>query len=423
MKKFIIFLTILVFAFCGGGNNKLPSSAQQHEHEEEGHQHEQEGEEHEHEGEESHLHEENELHVSPQKQKDWGIVVGSVTRQNIASRITLPGILKLNENRTAHVSSFVQGKIVSLSADLGDKAYKGKAMVTINSPEFGQAQANFLQARSKLNLSRREYERAKSLLQEKAIEEKEYLRREAAYKNLSTEYGALGSALHSYGLTHEHIDDLIKKHENMEDEEYKCEIANPNLPLLSPISGTVILRDAIVGEHVEPEKILFTISNLNTLWVSLDAYEKDLPYINQESEVTITSQLYPEKEFQGKIIYISDLIDEKLRTVKIRVEVENAEKLLKPNMYIQGIIENSAEGKSLLAIPEESIQNLNDEKIVFILEEKDLFAVRHIKLGRKVGDKRILISGLKEGEKIVIKGAFNLKAELSKAAFGHVHVH
>ncbi|GAJ03761.1 unnamed protein product, partial [marine sediment metagenome] len=120
---------------------------------------------------------------------------------------------------------------------------------------------------------------------------------------------------------------------------------------------------------------------------------------------------------------ISDLIDEKLRTIKIRVEVKNENSLLKPNMYIQGLIENKAASKELLSIPDEAIQNLNGEKIVFVLGEKNVFAIRHVELGKKVGKKRIIASGLKIGEKIVIKGAFNLKAELSKATFGDVHVH
>jgi cobalt-zinc-cadmium efflux system membrane fusion protein len=202
-----------------------------------------------------------------------------------------------------------------------------------------------------------------------------------------------------------------------------CELADPNLSILSPVEGKVIFRDVIVGEHVEPQKILFTVSNLNTLWAHLDAYEKDLPYISKKSEVAIKSALYPEKEFTGKIAYISDLVDEKLRTIKIRVEVNNDEGLLKPNMYIQGNVENRQTEKKMLAIPEEAIQNINGAKIVFVLEEKNVFAVIHVELGERIGNKRIIAKGLEEGEKIVIKGAFHLRAELTKQSFGAAHVH
>ena len=426
MKKYIILLSLLVFVFCGSKEKNISSLSQDHEaqapevSDQGAHEHEQEANLHE--GEE-HI----ELQLSAKKQKEWGIVVGTATKQDIASKITIPGVLALNQNKTAHISSFVKGKVVSLSSDLGDRVNKKQVMVTINSPDFVQAQATFLQARAKLNLSRQDVERAKMLLQEKAIEQKEYLRREAGHAELSTEYGAAESILHSYGIEHEQIQELIKKCDSLVEKGELCELADPNLCILSPVEGTVIFRDVTVGEHVEPQKILFTVSNLNTLWAHLDAYEKDLPYISKKSEVAIKSPFYPEKEFIGKITYISDTVDEKLRTIKIRVEVKNDEGLLKPNMYIQGNVENRQTEKKMLAIPEEAIQNINGAKIVFVLEEEleeeDVFAVIHVELGERIGNKRIIAKGLEEGEKIVIKGAFNLKAELSKASFGSAHVH
>ena len=185
----------------------------------------------------------------------------------------------------------------------------------------------------------------------------------------------------------------------------------------------MIFRDVVTGEHVEPNKILYTVSDLSTLWAILDVYEKDLPHINKNSHVTITTSIYPGSKFPGKITYISDLVDENLRTVKIRVEVDNKQGFLKPNMYIQGEIENRVEQKNILAISEDAIQNMDGEKIVFVLEEGDIFAARHVSLGYKVGNNRIITQGLSEGDRIVVQGAFYLKAEISKATFGHAHVH
>jgi cobalt-zinc-cadmium efflux system membrane fusion protein len=92
-------------------------------------------------------------------------------------------------------------------------------------------------------------------------------------------------------------------------------------------------------------------------------------------------------------------------------------------MYIQGIIENRLETQQSLAVPEEAVQNLNGEKIVFILEEEGVFAVREVELGLNIEGQRIIAKGLAGGEKIVVKGAFNLKAELNKESFGQAHVH
>lgn len=406
MKKTIILLSLFILAFCGGEEKNISSVSPESEHERE-----------------QEAHETQELHLAPEKQKDWGILVDTATSEDMTSKITLPGVITLNQNRTAHISSFVGGKVVSLNTDLGESIKKGQILLTINSPEFAQAQASFLQSMAKLNLSRKEYERAKMLLKEKAIEEREYLRREAEYEKLRTEVGGLGSILHSYGFDHEQTAKLIQKCASMPPDGDLCELADPNLPIRSPEDGTIIFRDIIIGEPVELNKILFTVSDLSTLWALLDAYEKDLPLITERSEVTIQSPLYPDQEFRGKIVYISNIIDERLRTVKIRVEVKNKEGLLKPNMYIQGIIKNKTFDKTALAVPEEAIQNLNGEKIVFILEKENVFAVRHVKLGEKIGDKRLIIQGLEPSDKIVIKGAFNLKAELTKESLGHAHIH
>jgi len=234
MKKFIIFLAVILMAFCGGRKEK------EREHEVQGeqsqaHAHEQEGLKHEH----------AELQIPVVQQKKWGIVIGKTQKQNIASRFSLPGTLSLNLNKTAHISSFVDGQVVFLSTDLGSKVRKGQPLITINSPGFAQAQADFLRARAKFILSQKEYKRAKMLRKEKAIEEKEYLRREAEYQNNTMEYGASGSQLHIFGITHKQIDELIKKCAALEDKEYKCDIADPNLPLLSPINYCVRPQHAL----------------------------------------------------------------------------------------------------------------------------------------------------------------------------------
>lgn len=418
MKKLIILGTVLFLVFCGNSRNR-PSSVQEavHDHQEADH----ETQEAVVRAEEEHVH--DDLHLTQEQQEEWGLAFVAPSLEALASQAVLPGVLDLNQNKTAHISSFIQGKVVTISADLGDRVHKGQTLAVINSPEFGKAQADFLEARARFLLSQKEYERAKKLFKDKAIEEKEYLRREAEYEKLSTEYGAFGSALHSYGLDHEQIEALIEKCMAAEDEQFRCEVADPLLSLCSPIGGTIVLREAIVGEHVPPEKILFTASDLRTLWAWLDAYEKDIPSISLESRVVIKSSLYPERHFPGNITHISDLIEPKSRTIKIRIEVENREGLLKPHMYIQGIIENEVGARKLLAVPEEAVQTLDGEKIVFVEEERNVFAVRHVKLGRKIGDRRIIAQGLMEGEKIVVNGAFKLKSEMSKATFGHAHVH
>ncbi len=413
MRTYLICMGVLLLAFCSGRERAI----------ERGREHAQEvasGDESVAEDEPEHLH----ITVEPEKQKAWGIRTGTVRKTSLSARIILPGIMALNQNRTAHVSAFVHGQISDLGADLGHKVRLGQPLITLNSPEFARLQAEFLSARAKYNLSRTEYRRAQSLWEAKAIEEKEFLRRQAEHEKLATEYGALGSQLHSLGLTHDQIEALIQKCRLIEDQEYKCEVADPHLPLLSPLSGTVIYRDAVKGAHIEPEQTLLTVSDLSTLWALLDVYENDIPRVTEKSAVTIESALYPGRSFPARITHISDLIDEKLRTLKIRAEVDNSEGLLKPNMYVQGVLEGEVSaGQMVLALPERAVQSLDGEKIVFVREAADAFAVRQVRIGDKVGELRIILAGLIEDEDVVMEGAFALKTELSKGTFGHTHVH
>ncbi len=423
MKELIIPLIAIMFILTGCGtsasdNHTNDGTSENHQHESassSGNHHEQAAE---------HTHESGveTLHLSSEKQKEWNIETIPVEMRDLQAKIQLPGIVVLNQNRTADISSYVAGKVTGIKTDLGSRVQKGDALAVINSPEFAQAQAAFLEARSVYMLSRLEYDRAKMLLEEKAIEKKEHDRREAAYQQASTKYGALGSALHSYGIDHAYIEEMIKKCEFVESQPYKCEVADPFLPIVSPISGTIVFRNIIIGEHIKPEKTIFTITDLNRLWVQLDAYEKDLPHLSTDGEVRIQTSVYGDEIFPGRITYISDVIDEQLRTVTVRVEVENKRLKLKPNMYVRGVIPSPAVHKQL-AVPENALQSLGEEKIVFIQTGPGVFSIRRVEIRDHINGWATVRSGLKSGETIVTEGAFTLKSELSKGTFGHAHAH
>jgi cobalt-zinc-cadmium efflux system membrane fusion protein len=361
----------------------------------------------------------------------WGIETGMVSASDVTSRITVPGVLGLNENRTAHITSFVTGKVVGLSVDLGANVRQGQVLLTINSPEFADAQAEYLDANSRCNLARRDYERALELWETRSIEERDLLRHEAELGQCFTDLAASESSLHSYGVDHDWMDDLKRRSEDLSEGGGDPDlIADANLPIYSPIDGRVIFRDVVVGEHVDPTHTLFTVSRLGTLWALLDVYENDLSYVRSSSDVIVKSPLFPATDFPGRIVYISDVVDETLRTVQTRVEVTNTDGLLKPNMYIQGIVQNRDESAPVIAIPDEAIVMLHGEQTVFLLgppepgEDHLVFLVQHVETGELVGDLRVVTAGLEEGQTIVFEGAFTLKSEIDKSAGGHEgHVH
>lgn len=403
MRKYFLFVIILLFIFCGG--EKTAEKAQEEEPAE-------------------HQHEHEELRVPSEKQKQWGITLGKVSSIDISSKCELPGVISLNQNKTAHISSLVEGKVVSLLTDLGSHVRKGQTLLILNSPPFSQAQSELFQAATNLNLKRQEFERARVLYEQKAIEKKEFLRREAEYHDALIQCDGARSRLRSLGFTPSRINGLMKKCESLADNaDAADELNDPYLSITSPLSGKIIFRDAVIGEHILHEKILFTVSDLSSLWAILDAYEKDLPFIKKESLVGIRSSLYPDKKFEGRITYISDTIDEKLRTVKVRVEVDNRDYLLKPNMFIVGTIENKNKMEKRLIVPEEAVQNMNGKKVVFVPEEKEIFVPVEVKIGKNIEGKLVIAEGLELDQEIVTTGAFYLKAEMNKKSFGEAHVH
>jgi multidrug efflux pump subunit AcrA (membrane-fusion protein) len=358
------------------------------------------------------------VRLSGELQKKWGIGTAPVARLTVTSSITLPGAVGVNQNRTAHISSLLDGKVVSLRVDLGQQVRTGQVMLVVHSPAFAQAKSALFEAHAKLNVARKETDRARALLEAQAIQEKEYQRREAEYESASAGYGVAESNLHSFGLTQPQIDDLIRRYTANKDDTRVDDVTEPYLDVTSPVDGRVIFKDVIAGEYVHPDKILLTVSDLGTVWATLDARETDLPYIRAGGKVSIRSAVYGDKAFEGRIQQVGDVVDEKLRTIKVRVEVQNAALMLKPNMYIQGLVENAVAKQQLLAVPDEAVQTIDGEPVVFVREAGDVFSLRPVQPGERVGASRAILKGLDGSESVVVAGAFTLKSELLKGTLG-----
>ena len=277
-------------------------------------------------------------------------------------------------------------------------------------------------------MSRKDYERALALRESLAIEEREFLRRQSLHEENLTRLRAAEVFLHSLGLGDAPIRELEASVDiTVPAEDH--EAVDPLLPLRSPINGVVIVRDAILGESVEPGRALFTVSDLSVLWARLDAYEHQLPYLDSDADVVIRSLLLPDRDFPGRITFIADQVDPELRTVRVRVEVPNSNGRLRPNMYVQGFLTIRTEGEERMVVPEDAVQLMDGEPTVFIElpgepgEDHHVFEARHVVPGDPLSVGRIILDGLDGSERIVTSGAFTLKSELTKSSAGASHVH
>ena len=358
----------------------------------------------------------NALRVPEATQKKWGIELAVAGKTTMTGTMTIPGVLGLDPRRTAQVSSLLDGQVTYVGVKPGDEVRAGQVLLRLHAPSLSQAKTAFLQAASRLDLARQEFDRAEALLKQEAIDRKEHLRRQTELANATSEFDVAESNLHSYGLDQEAVDRLRRESRRSADEHSPLDhVTEPTLNLASPMAGRVVAMTVVTGQHVEPQHALVTIADLSTLWALLDAREQDLPYVTPGREVRITTTIYPDRVWTGKVDYVGDIVDEKTRTVQVRIVVPNTGRLLKPNMYIQGELPDAVSATDVVAVPQDAVQTIGGDPVVFVREGPDLFVVRPVELGGRIGDARVIARGLEGSERIVVAGAFNLKAELLKS--------
>ena len=393
MRRLTSVLSLGALLACAPGSGPTPAAPEHHEEEPRG---------------------PRELKVSVETEKKWAIATAAVGRETLTEGVTLPGVIALNQQRSAQISSLLEGKVTSVGADLGDQVHRGQVLVVLHAPAFAQAQTALLQAHARRNLARREFERARELLKDEAIQQREYQRRQSELEAATTDYGLAESQLHSYGWGHPEIDALVGRAARAGGD--LSELVEPTLRVTSPIAGRVITRDVVIGEHVPPDKLLFTVSDLGTVWATLDAREKDLPSLVVGSRVTVVSEVYPGRRFEGRVSRVGDVVDEKLRTIKVRVTVPNPGLSLKPNMFVNGVLDGRQAAREVLTVPDDAVQTVEGEPSVFVRTSEG-FAIKPVVVGDRIGTARAVLQGLDGSETVVIAGAFTLKAEWLKGGF------
>lgn len=340
--------------------------------------------------------------LKPEAIQQAGLKTEAASLRAFKTEASFPGKVSVNETRLAHVGSRIPGRAVEVYGNLGDYVAKGTPLAVIDSTELGEAQSQYLKAKTNFEIAEKSYERAKIILEGKVISTGEFQRREGEYLSARTELKASEDRLHLLGMTDEEISSIGREH-----------AINSKVAIYSPASGNIIERHLTLGEVVEPVKPLFVTADLSTLWVIADIPEKDIPKIKKGQGVAVTVSPYPERVFRGKINYISELIDPETRTVKVRAEVENPKGMLKPEMFATMRISTSEKGR-VLAVPVSAVQRDNDKTIVFVAKGEKAFEKRTIEVGLQMDGFHQVLSGIREGERIVVKGAFTLKSETMK---------
>ncbi|MCS6291238.1 MAG: efflux RND transporter periplasmic adaptor subunit [Nitrospira sp.] len=345
------------------------------------------------------------IRLTAEEIKSAGIIVHPVTRSEFRTIRDFPGTVEPNEHALAEITTLVRGRVIDVYADLGREVKGGTLLALLYSSELGMAQSAYLKATAKLNVAERAFRRAELLLKEKVIGVAELQRREGEMLSLRAELREARDRLLILGLTDEDLRNLDRNH-----------TIRSHVPVVAPFDGRIIARNLTKGEVVETTEKLFVVADLTDVWVTAVIPEKDIPYIRPDQtgtgqSVEVHVAAYPGQAFQGRITYVGDVLDPATRTMRLRLELPNPERKLKPAMYATVRVYSEPEANALL-IPVSAVQRDRDRQFVFVEREPALFEARDVKLGSSNGREIKVEDGLLEGESIVTNGAFVLKSEL-----------
>lgn len=332
-----------------------------------------------------------------------GIKTARVAEEAIRSAVALSATIQPNRDRFAHVMPRVPGRVLEVSAKAGDRVRGGQVLALLDSVEVGEATSSYHQAASQSSVAKADFERAQKLFDEQVIPQKDYLRARAEFEKARAALTAASDKLRMMGV------------------KPAAGSAASTLPITSPFAGTVIEKNAVIGDLAQTDKSLFTIADLSTVWIEANLYEKDLPRVRLGAEAVVTVSAYPEARFRGKLAYVSAVVERESRTVKARIEVPNGDGRLKPEMFANALVQGEERERGV-AVPTEAVVLMDNRSTVFV-KEAGGFEARRVELGDAVVDRQIVKAGLSPGEEVVVSGAYALKSRLEKSKLGAGHGH
>jgi Cu(I)/Ag(I) efflux system membrane fusion protein len=296
-----------------------------------------------------------------------------VTRGQPVGTLYLQGKIKPDERKDAELTARFGGRIEELFINFtGQHVELGDPLATIYSPELVAAQRELLEAAG--------FKESRPAL-----------------------YEAARTRLKLWDLTDQQITSM---EENGEPEHF--------VEIRSPIKGTIMKRHVARGDYVKEGSPLFRVMDLSAVWVMLDAYEKDLPWISQGDRVELTVPAVPGRTFSGRVEFIDPFIDPETRVSKARIELSNPGDLLKPEMLVNGVLRSRmAEDSESIMIPASAVLWTGKRSVVYVKDpspESSSFSYREIVLGPRAGNRYIVEAGLDEGEEIAVHGVFKIDA-------------
>ena len=330
--------------------------------------------------------------------------VGEAPSTEAATQMTT-GVVQANSYKETPVMSLVGGIVRSVSAELGQNVRRGQRVAVVFSNELADTQTRYLTAVATLDEHHKHHLRTVKLVEIGAASRQELESATSQYQESESNVANIRQKLILLGMTSHRIDSLKST------SQVSSEVAVP-----APSSGTITARTVNPGEVIEANKELMRVTDLSTIWVVGQVYEKDLATVRVGSGANITSDAYPGQIFRGRVTYVDPKIDSATRTAQVRIEMANPRQMFKIGMYVNvafGAL--GAAEKTMPVVPKDAVQTIGNQQFVFVATDKsNEFVMRAVRLGAESNGFYPVMEGLNVNDRIVTQGSFLLRAEWLK---------
>jgi RND family efflux transporter MFP subunit len=315
------------------------------------------------------------------------------------------GVVQANAYRETPVMSLVGGIVRTVGPELGQNVRKGQTVAVVSSNDLADSQTKYLAAIAELEEHHKHHARTEKLVAIGAASREELEQATNKLKAAESELANLRQRLLLLGLSSQRVSALRSTSQ-----------VTSQVSLPAPASGTVTSRTVNSGEVIEANKELLRVTDLSSVWVVAQVYEKDLGKVHIGSGASITTDAYPGRVFRGQVSYVDPKVDSQTRTAQARIELANPGQQLKMGMYVN--VAFAALGGSQLSVPivpVAAVQNLGNQRVVFVAtSDAEVFAMRTVRLGPETNGLYQVLEGLNVGDRIVTNGSFLLRAEWLK---------
>lgn len=331
------------------------------------------------------------------------IKVGEPQWSEVNGMLKAAGRIEADEMRMARINAPVAGRVMDLEVIEGQTVKRGQVLATIHSTDLSAVQSSFLKAHSQRQLAERSVNRARQLLDAGVIGEAELQRRETELQQAEAEVSAAREQLVVLGMTPEAMEKL-----------QATRVINSLIPVVASIDGRVLERKITIGQVVQAAETVCIVADLSSVWLVADVPEQSAGALRVGKHVQAEIPALPGYPVHGTLSYVSAVVNPETRTVRARLSVPNPDRVYKPAMLATVTLMDGVERRRV--VPADAVVREENQDHVFVELAAARFILRPVTLGDETRDGRVLVDGVRDGERIVLDGAYHLNNERKRLA-------